>query len=76
MLISGLGRLCLLMMGRFCYGRRHKGCDIFVRAETPGCLRSRKGINVPCVILNTQLVTDRDREMIRFAQDNAIDFID
>ena len=52
-----------------------KGCDIYVRAETPGSLRSRKGINVPCVILNTQLVTDRDREMIRFAQDNAIDFI-
>ena len=52
-----------------------KGRDIHMRAETPGCLRSRKGINVPFVKLNTQLVTDRDREMIRFAQDNFVDFI-
>lgn len=52
-----------------------KGRDIYVRAETPGCLRSRKGINVPYVKLNTQCVTARDRDMIRFAQDNFVDFI-
>ena len=49
--------------------------DIYLRAETPGCLKSKKGINVPFVTLNTQLVTDRDRQMIRFAQENKVDFI-
>jgi pyruvate kinase len=49
--------------------------DIYLRAETPGCLKSKKGINVPFVTLNTQLVTERDRQMIRFAQENKVDFI-
>ena len=49
--------------------------DIFIRAETPGCLKSRKGINVPHVKLNTELITERDREMIRFSQENKIDYI-
>jgi pyruvate kinase len=52
-----------------------KNQDIYLQAETPGCLKSKKGINVPFVTLNTQLVTDRDRQMIRFAQDNKVDFI-
>jgi pyruvate kinase len=30
---------------------------------------------VPFVTLNTQLVTERDRQMIRFAQENKVDFI-
>ncbi|MEO8172460.1 MAG: pyruvate kinase [Sediminibacterium sp.] len=51
------------------------GRDIHLRAETPGCLKSKKGINVPYVKLNTQLVTDRDRMMIKFAQENGVDFI-
>lgn len=49
--------------------------DIYLRAETPGCLKSKKGINVPFVKLNTKLVTDRDRTMIAFAQTNGVDFI-
>jgi len=49
--------------------------DIYLRAETPGYLKSKKGINVPFVTLNTQLVTDRDRQMIKFAQENKVDFI-
>ena len=51
------------------------GRDIYLRAETAGCLKSKKGINVPFVTLNTKLVTERDQTMIRFAQDNYIDFI-
>jgi pyruvate kinase len=51
------------------------GRDIHVRAETPGCLRSKKGINVPYVKLNTQLVTPRDVEMIGFARSHGVDFI-
>ena len=52
-----------------------KGRDIYLLAETPGCLKSKKGINVPYVKLNTKLVTDRDHLMIKFAQDNGVDFI-
>jgi len=51
------------------------GRDIHMRAETPGQLKSKKGINVPYVKLNTQLVTERDHIMIKFAQDNHVDFI-
>ncbi len=52
-----------------------KGRDIFVKAETSGCLKSCKGINVPQVNLNTKLVTQRDKMMISFAQENKVDFI-
>lgn len=51
------------------------GPDIHLRAEMAGILRSRKGINVPSVQLRTQLVTDRDREMIKFAMENGVDFV-
>ncbi len=51
------------------------GRDIICRAETPGTLRSRKGINVPHVRLRGDEVTDRDRTMIDFARTNKVDFI-
>ena len=49
--------------------------DIYCRAETSGQLKSRKGINVPFVKLQTALITDRDRSMMKFARDNGIDFV-
>ncbi|MCW9033583.1 MAG: pyruvate kinase [Rhodospirillales bacterium] len=52
-----------------------EGQDIHLRAETDGTLRSRKGINVPFVKLPTELVTDKDREMMKFAVDKQVDFI-
>ena len=54
---------------------RIDGRDIYCRAETAGTLRSRKGINVPHVKLQSQLVTARDRQMIEFARANGIDFV-
>jgi len=51
------------------------GRDIRVRAETAGQLRSRKGINVPFVKLNTPQVTPRDERMIAFARETGVDFI-
>lgn len=51
------------------------GNDIHCRAETSGQLKSRKGINVPFVSLNTPQVTERDKQMIDFACENRIDFI-
>lgn len=51
------------------------GQDIHCRAESTGQLKSRKGINVPYVTLNTPIVTDRDKQMIDFACENNVDFI-
>lgn len=52
-----------------------EGRDIRVRAETAGQLKSRKGINVPFVRLNTPQVTPRDEKMIAFAKETGVDFI-
>jgi pyruvate kinase len=52
-----------------------RGRDIVCTARTAGTLRSRKGINVPFVQLNTALVTERDRAMTRFARELEVDFI-
>jgi pyruvate kinase len=52
-----------------------RGQDIICIARTAGTLRSRKGINVPFVQLNTALVTERDRLMARFARELEVDFI-
>jgi pyruvate kinase len=52
-----------------------EGQDIHCRAESAGVLRSRKGINVPFVSLNTPQVTPRDEQMIDFACANDVDFI-
>ncbi len=52
-----------------------EGQDIHCRAETAGQLKSCKGINVPFVKLRTALVTDRDRNMMKFSSDNGVDFI-
>lgn len=49
--------------------------DIHCFVETSGQLKSRKGINVPFVKLNTPQVTSRDERMIAFACKNKVDFI-
>jgi len=49
--------------------------DIHCRVETTGQLKSRKGINVPFVRLNTPQVTSRDKQMVEFACENKVDFI-
>jgi pyruvate kinase len=51
------------------------GSDIHCRAETSGQLKSKKGINVPFVSMNTPQVTSRDEQMITFACENKVDFI-
>ena len=49
--------------------------DIVCRAENNGQLKSRKGINVPFIKLNTKEVTDKDRAMVDFARKCGVDFI-
>ncbi len=51
------------------------GRDIFLRAECNGQLKSCKGINVPSVRLKTQMVTERDHQMMAFAIEHGVDFI-
>jgi pyruvate kinase len=51
------------------------GADIVCRAQRPGTLGSRKGLNLPAVKLNRALVTARDREMVEFCRNLAVDFI-
>lgn len=51
------------------------GRDIICRAENGGTLRSRKGINVPSVEIDGDLVTDRDKKMIEFARSNLVDYV-
>ncbi|PPR26441.1 MAG: hypothetical protein CFH34_00969, partial [Alphaproteobacteria bacterium MarineAlpha9_Bin4] len=49
--------------------------DIYLIANTKGKLKSSKGINVPHVSLGGELVTTRDKKMIKFAVENKVDFI-
>ena len=52
-----------------------EGRDILCRAENGGQLKSRKGINIPHVALQGDLVTERDNHMVKFARENAVDYI-
>ncbi|RPG87082.1 MAG: pyruvate kinase [Crocinitomicaceae bacterium TMED209] len=49
--------------------------DIYIKANVSGKLRSSKGINVPHVNISGNLITDRDKKMIAFAEKNKVDFI-
>ena len=49
--------------------------DIHIKANTSGTLKSSKGINVPHVTMSNNLLTSRDKKMIRFAELHKVDFI-
>lgn len=51
------------------------GRDIVCHSESAGTLKSGKGINVPSLVVGTDPVTARDREMIVFAREIGVDFI-
>ena len=51
------------------------GQDIHLRAEGPGKLGSRKGINIPSLSLAGEGVTQRDRDMVAFAREQGVDYI-
>ncbi|MHC4414059.1 MAG: pyruvate kinase [Planctomycetota bacterium] len=48
--------------------------DVVCRAESPGTLRSRKGISLPSSV-GTALLTAGDRRMIAFAKEKNVDFV-
>lgn len=49
--------------------------DIHCRVDVGGCLRSRKGLNVPDVDLGIDVFTDKDKEITAFALENGVDAI-
>ncbi|MDJ0893608.1 MAG: pyruvate kinase [Alphaproteobacteria bacterium] len=54
---------------------RVQGQDIVVRADMAGQLKSCKGINLPFISLSHGVVTERDRRMIAFTRQHAVDFV-
>lgn len=51
------------------------GKDIYVQAKTRGILKSSKGINVPHVNIEGDLITEKDKKMISFSKKLKIDYI-
>ncbi len=51
------------------------GKDIHIKANVSGQLKSSKGINVPHVNITGNLITKRDKKMLKFAEENKVDFV-
>ncbi|MEM8773081.1 MAG: pyruvate kinase [Pseudomonadota bacterium] len=51
------------------------GDTIITKADTPGELKDRKGINVPHRALPISALTEKDREDLEFALDLGVDYI-
>lgn len=52
-----------------------KGDDIIAKADTPGELKDRKGVNAPGRILPISALTEKDREDLAFALDLGVDYV-
>jgi pyruvate kinase len=52
-----------------------KGNSLVCRAENDGVIGSRKSVNVPGVRIDLPSVSERDKEFLKFAVENDIDFI-
>ncbi|MDC7227268.1 MAG: pyruvate kinase [Spirochaetales bacterium] len=48
---------------------------LFAEAENDGFVKNRKSVNIPGVHLNLPALTEKDREFIKFAAENDVDFI-
>ena len=52
-----------------------QGERVIARADTPGVLKDRKGINAPGRRLPISALTEKDREDLRFALDIGVDYL-
>ncbi len=52
-----------------------KGRDIITKVENSGKVSSKKGVNLPGVIINLPAITDKDIADIKFGIEQGIDFI-
>ncbi|HAK47494.1 MAG TPA: pyruvate kinase [Spirochaeta sp.] len=48
---------------------------LYALAENGGVIKNRKSVNIPGVHLNLPALTDKDREYIKFAAQNEVEFI-
>lgn len=54
---------------------RVEGRKIICGIDDGGVLESRKSVNVPGISMGLRFPTEKDREDLKFAQDNGVDFI-
>ena len=54
---------------------QRNGDEIYAKADTPGILRNKKGINVPGRALPISALTEKDREDLAFALNLGVDYI-
>lgn len=54
---------------------RKEGNSLYCKAESEGTVGSRKSVNVPGVKISLPSVTDRDRQFLKMAAENEVDFI-
>ncbi len=49
--------------------------DLICRIENPGLIKTRKGVNIPNVVLSMPFMSEKDRSDITFGAKNNVDFI-
>lgn len=52
-----------------------KDGDLVCRIENPGFVKTRKGVNIPNVVLSMPFLSEKDANDITFGAENGIDFI-
>ena len=52
-----------------------KDGDLICRVENPGMIKTRKGVNIPNVVLSMPFLSERDASDVRFGAENGWDFI-
>lgn len=49
--------------------------DLVCRIENPGLIKTRKGVNIPNVVLSMPFMSEKDRSDITFGAKNGIDYV-
>lgn len=52
-----------------------KDGDLVCRVENPGMIKTRKGVNIPNVVLSMPFLSERDASDVKFGAENGWDFI-
>ncbi|MBI4370266.1 MAG: pyruvate kinase [Elusimicrobia bacterium] len=74
--IVSVGHEFLVDDGRLCFTVTSiKGEEVFCRAHSQGMISSRKGINLPSLGHDLEVLTAKDQEMLMFAKETGVDFI-
>lgn len=49
--------------------------DLICRVENPGMIKTRKGVNIPNVVLSMDFLSEKDEKDVRFGAQNNVDYI-